>query len=82
MLMYPRGASQVQCSLCGTVNNSMEVRANLRHHHNCMLHLPADACVQKLTVQWLLLLGLTYSSISLATLDEVQLHRCFMTLHL
>ena len=83
MLMYPRGASQVQCSLCGTVNNSMEVRANLYHRHNCMVHLPVDACVKRLTVcLWLLLLYLTYSSISLATLDEVQLHRCFMTLHL
>lgn len=29
VLVYPRGASQVQCSLCGTVNNSMGVRTSL-----------------------------------------------------
>ena len=26
VLMYPRGASQVQCSICGTVNCAMAVR--------------------------------------------------------
>ena len=37
VLMYPRGASQVQCSVCGHVNDAMAVRPHPSSIARCIL---------------------------------------------
>ena len=55
VLMYPRGASQVQCSLCGTINNSMQVRAatSLVVSPNVHLVCSSLSCTQLLCQRYL-----------------------------
>lgn len=46
VLMYPRGASQVQCSICGTVNCAMAVQfpSFVYHKHSTHYHAMVFGC--------------------------------------